>query len=377
MPRPIESLVSGQGNLIGPDGPPGPAGATGPQGPAGPAAARPVTHGDTVSGAVTNYDVSALGFGDVLSWTCSSAVTLNSFTAREIGFRFTLFLGNNPFVLTAKDNAGNSVNSIKTPKNVDYLMGEDEGVDILYDGTRWRFIDVANPEGSGTIITNGSITETFSGGSGVSITSSNTNANIGDYGWNYIVSGTTTGNSCAPLAGVVGATGIRRIISPSTLLASANIYLGSNTIGLFDPAGWAECTFRARVDTTVITNASNTVYLANAVSNSLGTGDSAGFLALLAGSGSSPNFQTRTSQSSAGNSTKNTGVAIDGNFHNFRIVRVSSTQLDFYIDGVLKTSHSVALGDGIPTLSLIPIFNSVGGGSSTHIDCDQFNYISQ
>jgi hypothetical protein len=221
----------------------------------------------------------------------------------------------------------------------------------------------------------GTIRETFSGGNSASIVAASTNANIGDNGWNYFLAGTSTGNSCNKLVGEVGATGIARIVSPTVLFSTAAVYLGSSTAGTFNAAGWAECTFRARFDTTVVANAINTVFLVDSLANLLGAGESAGFLSQLAGAGGNANIQTRTSHLSAGNAVKSTGVPADGSFHDFRIVRVSSTQLDFYIDGVLRTTHSVALGDGIPTGPLIPAFQATGGGASIHTDCDDFSFI--
>ena len=76
--------------------------------------------------------------------------------------------------------------------------------------------------------------------------------------------------------------------------------------------------------------------------------------------------------------TKNTtetrtdsGVAVDTNFHAFRYVRTGTTQVEFYIDGVLKCTHTTNFP--AVTTVLMPtaqVFN--GAAASKTMDLDQF-----
>jgi hypothetical protein len=220
----------------------------------------------------------------------------------------------------------------------------------------------------------GAFSESFCGGTAVSVTASTTNGNIGNLAWNYVTFGTATGNSCQMLAGEVGAIGIRRIVSPSANGAGANVYLGSSAVSLLDASLWGSCTWRARFDSTQGANEKCQIGFMSLVNAVLGANDSAGFFGQLAGSGSSPNFQTVTSLAGAGNTPQDTGVAIDDQFHDFKMRHPDSDTVEFFIDGVLVTTHSTGNGDGIPNAGLNPIAGAVGGGSTTFTDVDDFTF---
>lgn len=220
----------------------------------------------------------------------------------------------------------------------------------------------------------GSFSESFCGGQQTSITATNANGVIGNCGWNYITSGTATGNSINFLPGEVGAVGIRRIISPTANGAFANTYLGALAAPIFDASNWAECTWRARVDTVQGANERCWFGVLRVPNNALGTDESAGFFSQLAGTGSSANYQTVTSHLGAGNTPQDTGVPVNASFHNFRMVHPDADTVQFYIDGVLRTTHSTANGDGIPTGALMPFGGARGGGASTFVDLDDFNF---
>jgi hypothetical protein len=220
----------------------------------------------------------------------------------------------------------------------------------------------------------GSFSETFTGGTAATVNASSTNANIGNAAWNYITAGTATGNSCVFIPGETGAVGIRRITSPTAAAALANLYLGSTTAAPFDASNWANCTWRARFDSVQGTGEKCQIGVMSVANAQLGTNESAGFFGQLTGTGSSPNYQTITSHSGAGNTPQNTGVPIDGNFHDFKIVRVGAGVISFFIDGVHVTDHTTGNGDGMPTGALMPIGGAVGGGASTFIDLDDFNF---
>jgi hypothetical protein len=204
------------------------------------------------------------------------------------------------------------------------------------------------------------------------VTATSTNANIGEYGWNLQIIGSATGVSVNRRAGQADATGIVRV-QGGTAGGTAVMYLGSNNsaVGLFDATGWAECTFRARFDTTVAVG-SRVIGVHDTVNASLLSGEAAVFFLANSGGGSSPNYRTLTSHLSAGNIPQDTGIPADANFHEFRIVRVSATQIDFYIDGALVTSH-VDPTSGIPTGPLVPVAS--GEPTSLFVDCDQFDFV--
>ncbi len=218
----------------------------------------------------------------------------------------------------------------------------------------------------------GSIVDTFCGGTAITIVVANASASVGDLGWNYITFGTDTGNICAKVstATAPGTIGAVRVTSPTTNGAGSSIYLGSATLGLFLASSWHELTFRARPDAVQAAGEISQLGVMDIPNQQLGAGESAGFQARGA---ISANYQTVTSHLGAGNTPRDTGVPIDALFHDFRIVRPDAVSIEFYIDGVLRTTHRTSDGDGMPSGALLPFAGAIGGGASSIMDVDNFS----
>ncbi len=234
--------------------------------------------------------------------------------------------------------------------------------------------DALNTLFAGTTGGSGLLNESFLGGNGTTVVASSTVAGVGDLGWNYITFGTATGNSCAKAtqAQAPGTVGCVRVTSPTANGAGACVYLGSPTVGLFLVDDWQTVTFLARPDSVQGANEISQFGVMNVPNQVLGAGESAGFFTKQSGTGASPNYQTITSHLGTGNTPQDTGVPIDNLFHTFVIERPDATVIAFYIDGVLRTAHRTAFGDGMPEGAVVPFAGAVGGGSSTLIDVDNF-----
>ncbi len=67
-------------------------------------------------------------------------------------------------------------------------------------------------------------------------------------------------------------------------------------------------------------------------------------------------------------------MPIDASFHDFKIKRVSSTVIEFYIDGALVTTHTSPT-HGMPQGALMPCAQSAGGNSTQgFLDVDHFTF---
>ncbi len=229
------------------------------------------------------------------------------------------------------------------------------------------------PTGTGSVP--GQINETFSGGNSVSITVANTNAGLGDLGWNVSTSGVQSGTpSIQRIAPVAGTIGVLRIQAGTTNGAQNALYLGSSTIGMFPVGNWFDFTWRCAVDSVVNLQKTQEWGAQSQSSTFMGLVESAGWIAKLTGPNSSLNYQTITSH--LGTMTaKDSGVPIDANFHDFRIKRVSATVIEFYIDGVLRQTHT-GPGDQIPTGALLPVARAISNGATStgFIDLDNFSF---
>ncbi len=222
----------------------------------------------------------------------------------------------------------------------------------------------------------GSLHDTFMGGNNNALgTTSNANAGIGDMGWNWVIVGSGTGASGQKRLGEPGALGVFRINAGSVLNAGPNISLNPSASPPFIASQWSVFTWRARFDNVqgnlerihigVTSSASTTGGLSGTVS-------SAGFIGQLTGAGSNANYQTITNN--AGTSTiKATSIPIDALFHDFSVKRVSATVIEFYIDGVLVSTHT-SPGDNLPAaaVALTAVAGAISGGATTFIDVDDF-----
>lgn len=231
------------------------------------------------------------------------------------------------------------------------------------------------PTGPSGAATPGSFRETFTGGNGVAITATSDNANIGECAWNMFITGSVTGVSVAKINGDAASVGVYKIISGTS--ATVSVFLGSQSFLPVDAAKWAECTWRCRFDTAQNAGELCGCGLTFAINQVLGGGaetESAAFYVRLNGASppASANYQTSTAHSST-SEHKDTGVPVDGLFHDFRIVRLNAGQVDFYIDGVLRTSHT----GQVPTGPLAPCGQAKGGGTvgGTFIDLDDFAFV--
>lgn len=218
----------------------------------------------------------------------------------------------------------------------------------------------------------GALHESFSGGTALAVTTASTNANIGDLNWNLFTSIDETGLNVSRLSPPpAGRVGVLRMTS-SLFGGQAFLYLGSSTnLNVFDAATWASCTWRARFK--IPTGTEFQAVGLNSVTNNIfgSIVRNACFIA----DNSLANWRTITAEA-GGNFSHNTGVPIDNLFHDFTIVRVSSTRIEFYIDGVLVTTHTAAGGDGMPVGEMGPMAQVVGGAASVQalLDLDNFTF---
>lgn len=221
----------------------------------------------------------------------------------------------------------------------------------------------------------GAIHETFSGGTSVAITAANTAAQIGDLGWNVSTSGVQSGTpSIQRIAPPAGGVGVIRIQAGTTNGAQNALYLGSSTIGTFNVANWFDFTWRVRPDSTNDGLQKIQEFGCQSQSSTfMGLVESAGWFCKLNGPSSSPNYQTVTSHGGVAEQ-KDSGVPIDGSFHDFKCKRVSASVTEFYIDGILVQTHST--GASAPTGALLPVARAISNGAAStgFIDLDDFSF---
>jgi hypothetical protein len=225
----------------------------------------------------------------------------------------------------------------------------------------------------------GLVHDTFSGGSTTNTVASS-NANVGDFGWNVASSGSPTGASVNKISAVGTSTvGVYRCASPSSSVSGQDgftCFLGSPTAHQ-GPVRWdqlAECAWRARFDPDTPTF---NVSCAIGLCDQPGGIQSVEFnVTLHGGIGTGPNYQVAVSPPVGLIFIEATTIPVDHLFHDFRIVRVSATQADFYIDGVLVVS--VTDTDALPSASdvLLPFFRAITGTNGVQtpsfVDVDDF-----
>lgn len=208
----------------------------------------------------------------------------------------------------------------------------------------------------------GYIRDTFTGGALVASISSNTNARLGDRRWNFHTN--QANGSAIKRAGSGGHVGVYRV-------TNSHIYLGANGIWPIQAQNWSEFTFRCRVEAVMTAGEVAQFGLSSSLTLPIRQATGAGF---SAAQNSSPNFTTTTSLAGSAEN-QDTGVAIDGNFHTFRAVRVSASEVQFFIDGVLRTTHLFGFVQPAPTSEMGPIVGAFGNLSTTFTDVDDFEFI--
>lgn len=224
----------------------------------------------------------------------------------------------------------------------------------------------------------GAVHETFCGGAS-SVTLSSDAGNIGDAGWSLFIQGATAGASAAKIAPESAPTGpaigVYRVTSPTAAAGITAVFLGSSSTLCFQAPEWSELTWRARFNSTALTGQTLSLGCKFALNQAFANTESAGFIDQTVGGGSSANFQTQTAHNSTANARKDTGVPIDGNFHNFRMVRLANA-IQFYIDGVLRTTHTGPT-EGQPTGPLVPCAMATTGSGvgSCSIDIDDYQFV--
>lgn len=230
-----------------------------------------------------------------------------------------------------------------------------------------------------SLATRGCIRDSFMGGRRTS-TDPLTDGSIGDRRWNFGKFVSAIGGSIIKRPGESGAVGIYRIESPLGAGAGASIYLGALAAPPFEAQSWSELTWRCRFDNAQASNEVCQVGVNQSFDSVLTGGNgAAGIIGKQLGTGSSANYQSVTGASGSSVS-KNTGVPIDALFHDFLIRRMSDQVIQFFIDGVLVSTHDSGV-DPLPpaSMKLTPIAGAVsgaGGGPTTFIDVDDYSFRS-
>lgn len=228
----------------------------------------------------------------------------------------------------------------------------------------------------------GTTHDTFSGGIETGVAT--VTGQIGDFGWNMLSTGSgVIGPTCSKqTAAGTDAFGLYRITTPTAATgtpAGFVAYLGSGQVAGNGPLRFDqldECTWRCRFDTTTLTFN---------LSFFVGFQDNFDPLVQLGiyynklGIGGSANFQCLASRFASGTTNVVTTVAPGSGFHELRIVRNATADVEFFIDGVSVAQITDAAS--IPTDSqvLIPVFKAItlnsGAQVASFMDVDDFELI--
>ncbi len=180
----------------------------------------------------------------------------------------------------------------------------------------------------------------------------------------------------APEAGVCGAIRVTGPTSVSGAPSGITLYLGRETEnnGPFVWQDVSEARFRARMSTTNAPAVSCGISLAdNSAPGSLVE------LTIFANIATTPNFIASTFIQGSGTFTLVTSVPVDSNFHDFVIRRVSASQIDFLIDGVVVASSTDPLASPIALERLCPRVTVICNASpvvvQTFVDIDTFELV--
>lgn len=226
----------------------------------------------------------------------------------------------------------------------------------------------------------GSLLDTFSGGLSNTITEvDSTTGNIGDKGWNLSNLADSTGPTLERRPAELGAIGVYRLttptLAPSGTPAGYQLYLGNRDEDS-GPLVWqdvGDITFRARFGNDP--GASSEICTVGLVDGiDLGNLISIAFSVSL----SSPNYAVSASIFASGTFTADSGVAVDGDFHDFTIRRVGASTIEWLIDGSLVATDTDPLTIPSGTQPLIPRVAAITIASppvgTTWIDVDTFAF---
>jgi len=241
--------------------------------------------------------------------------------------------------------------AIKNSKNVPSVVPSTAGKVMTSDGTDWIS---AVPSGGGfDPTTTIEIMEDFAGGS-------STSGHIGENNWIFVGAGVTSG------VPTIGRVGVIRVRSGSVAGNGTCLGLVTITAPGFMVGNQNNCISIFSIRNSQIANTDATLRIGFFYNMTSAIDPVVGIYFRAIGTG---NWFAITRMSDVETAT-NTGIAQTTTFKQFKIVsNVDGTSIDFYIDGVLKATHTT----NIPTVSIAPIFQIVTATTTIYyLDVDYF-----
>lgn len=194
-------------------------------------------------------------------------------------------------------------------------------------------------------------------------------AATGPLGLAWFVNGTAAQAKLDPTSTILNRVGLVQFQTGTTLTANATVCSSLTDIQL----GGATVTFGCACKMEAVPGGTENFLVKAGLINTF-PGAQNGVYFTADRTLSTTNWQAVTVQGST-STVADTGIALDTNFHNFRLVVNGNTNAQFYIDGVLVATNSTNLpvSNG-QAVGIVFSIQKVGGTASQNVDLDWVYY---